>query len=83
METIFDHNPTEEEIKCLYGRVKTKEEHLVDPFSQGTEYAMIYRLYKRRGNKEMAEKYGALLSPDYRQQDIDMIDLIKKTKKTL
>ena len=76
METIFDHNPTPEELKAQFGRATSKEEHLANPFSQGTEYAIIYCLYKRRGDAGMTAKYRALVSPDFLQTCIDLEDIV-------
>lgn len=44
IETIFDHNVTEEEIVKLFGISGYTEDHFIND-SQGANYAHIYRLY--------------------------------------
>jgi len=76
METIFDHNPTPEEITAHCGKVITKEEHLSFPTGQVGEYALIYSLYKTRGDEAAATRYKALLPPDYVRSCLDLDDIV-------
>jgi len=55
METIFDHNPTPEELEEFFFIIPERASYV--PIIQDTEYAHIYRLYKMRGNDEMAAEY--------------------------
>lgn len=57
METVFDHNPTGEELKYLFLSGKTREEYLADHADQETEFGNIYALYMIRGNREKALEY--------------------------
>jgi len=65
-ETIFDHNPTEDEIKRSFiGQLadtsddvfKELDQEQMDTFNQDFFYSEIYLLYLRRDDKENAEKY--------------------------
>jgi hypothetical protein len=64
-ETIFDHNPTEVELKRLIGRI-SKEKYLT--LNNDTHYHNIYRLYIMRGDKETAEKYYLMISEEARKR---------------
>lgn len=57
METVFDHNPTAEEMKYLFLTGQTREEYLASHDDQETEYGNIYALYMIRGNREKALEY--------------------------
>jgi len=57
METVFDHNPTPEELKFLFLSGQSKEEYLSAHEDQETEYGNIYALYMIRGNREKALEY--------------------------
>jgi hypothetical protein len=56
METIFDHNVTEEELVLLLGSVPDKEEY-INGKSQESHYRTLYRLCLMRGDKAEAKKY--------------------------
>lgn len=56
METIFDHNVTDEELKNLFGMTMTKKEY-VNGLDQRKAYDHIFFLYQNRGDKKMAKKY--------------------------
>ncbi|MCX7882226.1 MAG: hypothetical protein N2314_03265 [Brevinematales bacterium] len=55
METIFDHHPTPEEIKAIFGEMITPESY--DVLDQANEYGVIYQLYRLRGDEEKARFY--------------------------
>ena len=57
METVFDHEPTPEELKYLFLSGRSREEHLASNVDQETEYGNIYALYMIRGNREKALEY--------------------------
>lgn len=62
IETIFDHNVTEEEIVKLFGIGGYTEDLFIND-SQERNYAHIYCLYLIRKDEETAMKYFNLL-PD-------------------
>lgn len=64
METIFDHNPTEEEIINLLIFPITKEILDSCDISQERHYRLIFKLYALRENKEMMKNYYDLLPND-------------------
>lgn len=63
METVFDHNITDEEWKWVRGTKKDLYLSTVDPETALRDIASLYWL---RGNKEMAHKYSDMLSPTKR-----------------
>jgi len=65
-ETIFDHNPTDEELPHFTAGVLSKEKYLT--LSNDTHYYNIYRLYIMRGDKETAEKYYLMISEEARKE---------------
>lgn len=57
METIFDHNPTKEEIAKITSATSEseyREKHLA---TKETELLWICLLYERRGDAKKAKKY--------------------------
>lgn len=58
METIFDHNPTDLELKRFGGRehLKKCKKHGIER-SSDTQYYMIGLLYSMRGDKDKANDY--------------------------
>jgi hypothetical protein len=67
METIFDHNPTQQELVMLFGpRPMTREEYL-SVVEQESAYGDLYRLYSLRGKPEIAEQFlNKITDEDYR-----------------
>ncbi len=57
METVFDHDPSQEELKYLFLSGKSQAEYLTSHQDQETEYGNIYALYMIRGNRERALHY--------------------------
>ncbi len=57
METIFDHNPSPEELRYLFLSGQSKEEYLQSRTDQENEYGNIYALYLLRGKREQALQY--------------------------
>ncbi len=57
METIFDHDPSPEELKYLFLTGQSKEEYANTNRDQETEFGNIYALYMIRGNREKALEY--------------------------
>lgn len=62
IETIFDHNVTEEEIELLFGMTGYAEEHFIND-SQEDNFVHIYCLYLIRKDEITAMKYFNLI-PD-------------------
>ena len=54
METIFDHNPSEKEVKMIlnYCELKSKDEYLTKNKSQRAAYFHLFMLYDERNNKD-------------------------------
>ena len=78
-ETIFDHNPTKDEIKSsLIGLLadndddffKNLDQEHLDIFSQDYFYHEIYELYLERDDKKNTDKYLKKL-PKERQERIN------------
>ena len=57
METVFDHDPSSEELRYLFMSGMSREEYLATHSDQETEYGNIYALYMIRGNREKALEY--------------------------
>jgi len=66
-ETIFDHNPTDEELPHFTAGVLSKEEYL-KRFDNDIFYQDICRLYIMRNDKETADKYYLMVSEDVRKE---------------
>lgn len=61
LETIFDHQVTEDELKkLLYGDTESFEEY-TQFLDQDASYADISRLFRIRGNNQTALKYISLI----------------------
>ncbi len=57
METIFDFNPTEKEVKEITGYSLSEKTGYMDLLSDANRYMHISTLLYRRGEKEQALKY--------------------------
>ncbi len=57
METVFDHHPSEEELRYLFLSGTKAEDYLKTHQDQEAEYGNIYALYMIRGNRERAMEY--------------------------
>lgn len=81
METIFDHNPTKEELKHLIGDY-SKEEYLEElRFApKGENLLFITLLYEYRHDKENTKKYKELVPDLYLQWKLSLDNklIIKK-----
>lgn len=70
METIFDHNPTKEELSELIGN-KTHDEYIRDmdflPSPKGENILFIALLYEMRKNDKTAKKYINTVPDLYRE----------------
>jgi len=81
IETIFDHNPTEEELEHFTWGIMSKEDYLKE-FDKDVFYEDIYRLYNIRKNKDLAEKYYLMISKKIREKKEEIrenriIDIIR------
>ena len=58
METIFNHDPTEEELISLFGEPLTKEEYFkrFGPLSEGAALTTLYALAKIRKDKPLMKR---------------------------
>ena len=56
IETILDHNPTDEELEDLFGFVDRNRE-LYEQFSQLDNYVFIFKYYGMIGNEEKSKEY--------------------------
>lgn len=70
METIFEHNPTKEELAELIGD-KTRAEYIRDmefsPSPKGGNILFIALLYELRKDDKTAKKYIDMVPDLYRQ----------------
>ena len=57
METVFDHDPTKEELYSLFGGSEEEVRRLVDLSSQVMQWSLIARLYALRGEDELVDAY--------------------------
>lgn len=64
IETVFDHNITEEEWENMYG--SCTQNKYTSFIGQETAFYDIATLFYLRGNKEKATEYANKLSPDRR-----------------
>lgn len=76
METIYDHNPTQSELKELGLDFRSKEEYLkiLDQDSMWFKLALLFRLRKDKQNENRAWSH----IPDQRDEFLrgfDVIDL--------
>jgi hypothetical protein len=76
METIFDHNPTDEEMVTLFGRSIPREEYLALPLGQESEFGHLYSLYKIRGDTATAGRYLNMIADPAYRRDLSMVDLL-------
>lgn len=67
METVFDHNITDEEWKNMYGTCPQNE--YTSFIGQETAFYDIATLFYLRGDNKKATEYANKLSPD-RQNDL-------------
>ncbi|MBC7359701.1 MAG: hypothetical protein H5U10_14310 [Desulfacinum sp.] len=70
IETIFDHDPTEEELDLVFN-IRSKEDlhryKITLARSQDTQYGEIARLYLHRNKRERARHYiDRIRNPVYR-----------------
>lgn len=74
LETIFDHNVTDEEQKILFCSPYTKEEYLFLRRTSDSEYARIYRLYFIRNDHITAQKYLDKIKNQQFKFDTQLVD---------
>ena len=73
METIYDHNPTDEELISITGSVRSLEDY--SAMDQQTETGRIYRLYKLRGDSVNAALYLSQITDPLYRRDISTRDV--------
>ena len=64
METIFDHNVTEQEMMLICGYVRPRDKFPVKPRDQRWHNQKLYRLYCIRGDKQMQQKFLDMIPND-------------------
>ncbi len=65
METVFDHNITDEERIAIFGsELATKEFYMSLGLSERTHISYIYKLYTYRGDHVTAKKYADMIPND-------------------
>ena len=75
METIFDHNPTADELTILTGSIVTGPEYTAVPRDAQTELGRIYGLYTLRGDAVRAGEYLARIADPLYRHDLSTSDL--------
>jgi len=77
METIWQHDVTEQELVILFGEAITPEEHrLITQGGADAENAALYRLYTIRGDEARAAEYLARIQDDAFRFDVAYVDLL-------
>jgi hypothetical protein len=68
METILDHNPTDAELKILYGRSNEDLKNAIrNGSNQDGAFGVIASLMALRGDEDAKERYMAKINdPEYR-----------------
>jgi hypothetical protein len=75
METIFDHNPTPEELADICGETTTRENHL-SWHNQDSLYSEIYWLYELRGDMATAKNYLVKIKDPQRRFNTQLKDCL-------
>jgi hypothetical protein len=57
METVFDHNPTPEELRYLFLAGQDADAYKASHTDQEAEYGNIYALFMIRGDRPKALEY--------------------------
>lgn len=74
METIFDHNPTPDELFFVFGKNKTEySAEEMEYLDNATLNLHIAYLYEKRGDKTMMNKYASKLPDDMRNDFYNII----------
>lgn len=81
METIFDHNITEDELTFLFGHVVDKERYLSLTADIDTDSAngMLYSLYTIRNDNVTALKYLNKIKDKQYKFDLQLDDIIEES----
>jgi hypothetical protein len=77
METVFDHNPTKEELLTLFGYDVDRDKYLSLPSDQQSEYGVLYRLFSLRNDSATAEKYLNLIIDPLFRHSLSTSDLLQ------
>jgi len=77
METLFDHNPTQEELLTLFGFGIQQDKYLALPSDQQSEYGVLYRLFSLRGDQEAADKYLGLIADPLTRHSLSTVDFLQ------
>jgi hypothetical protein len=76
METVFDHRPTQDELRDLFGaQAPTREEYERFPKDADTENGRLYDLFALRGDLEKAGAYLARVEDPRFRRDLAHIDV--------
>lgn len=76
METIWDHNPSAEELAELFIAPLPKAEYMDTLGSQDSEYGVIYRLLIIRGQTDAANGYLAKVKNQQLRFDLELVDVL-------
>ena len=57
MESLYDHNPTPDELRYLFLEGMSRAGYLASPRDEETEFGHIYALYMIRGRRDKAMEY--------------------------
>ncbi len=77
METVFDHNPTPDELAVLFGEVPpTREEFEALGFGAETQNAYLHDLFRLRGDTARAEEYVQRISDPLYRFNVGLHDVV-------
>ena len=76
METIFDHNPTREELTNLLGSAIPREEYFAAATNQESEYGELYRLFMLRNDPARAGRFLDLITDPIYRLNVSQVDLV-------
>lgn len=76
METLFDHRPTKEELRALFGpEAPTREDYEKLTSDADTENGRLFDLFTLRGDSEKAAAYLARVEDPALRRDLEYSDI--------
>ena len=76
METIFDHNPTRDELITILGFAHDRESYGAIPIDEDHQNSVIYSLYIGRNDEKTAQKYLNKIKDKQLRFDVQLNDIV-------
>lgn len=82
IETVYKYQPTETELRALFGVAMSEAQYLKIAEDKDTENGLIFRLFMLRGDPKKAKPYLDKIDDEEYKRDLRSVDVVESPSPT-